>query len=570
MSISDRVGTAVKLYESISPANEPYKLQYEAIELWKGIITDILAAMAETTDKAKQELLDECAVISVLIGRGHSETDEPMNGYPFLMASLGFFAARLDTALPVGAVNEVQRSIDRVDWYPTDSPAPADAETRGILLPVTVDTINQLSLVWGNRDEVELASEVLAIAETLYKTVQLPKSDTSDLAKVVSATGVELEKVYTNTLYYIGQNMTGVDRDVAIEYITQTLDRQYDLGIYDPQDWAQNVLAMSVALTESDIKRVGKLLSQVDVVLEEISDAENRVEMRAQWHLTWARLIGALLTRSLTKFQSSIAQVDRDDSVNSSEELWENLDESSVVSGPNQAEKIYQDMLDHYKACLDFYKLDGFVSDHVEIAVERSQMIGTYSNIVGLIGSGTALERHNRQCKLQIERSRLLWSYPKQLNKSMYLGLILDIMLDLADSTTDRFSLKLEADKTDSARQVGNLAISLYTDIVKHIAEFVHQSRETSGQQDLDVIPDIVTDVPNDLASRLIVALFSVGRIYLQIPGATVEYIRKALKCFERILLWQEKHEGDDNFAQQVAISQQMAELLPLKLKHLM
>ncbi len=567
--LADKICDAFKIYVTPADEKKPYEHKYTAVERWTELLTEVEDKL-ETTGSADE--LDVCAILSYLIGKANNETDEPMHAVPRLTAAIAHLCCRVGHPLPeaVAMPRDDFNTVTPAKWTALSIPVTtADPATIAGLAPIAMDGLNQVGLIWGNRSEGQLSLEFLNSAEAIYNSA---KSSTTvpdaTLDRLTSAFNLNIETLYTLTLYYSGQALTAQDPESAIEKIGRTLTRQLEFREYDPYDWVENAIMLSGVHTErASFREAHQLMTSVDemvplVVPTEVHNEEDVATLKARVHVSWGRVYSGVLEgardreRDVTQPTHPIGLGD----------LWAG-DGVVEVTSFTQAEELFAAATSHYDSALDHFVLDGFVTDHCDIALERSRAHHIFAQVVGVMGDGDQTARMERQCVVEEERGRTLWNYPKQLNPAIYLTSTREILFDLADSTTERFDLRVKL-KKKNATSIGQQSIHIYNQLVKTYKDQVAQYRQSqmdSGEA-VDMSLSYITDI--DEESELIVtALFTLARVHMQLPSASRRDFEKALECFQTIGAWKAAHPNHEGLEEQVSISAEMAELLPLKIQ---
>lgn len=189
------------------PVTEPYRSHYKAQEVLINLEKNIKNMDGDSQDLVLRGI--QCHVCKE-IGRIYMYTQELNNAEKYFNRALDFCTDQdLDRNIVVGCV----------------------------------DTLNQISILWSNRENTELAKEALNRAE---KTYQLFKGTGNKPLTIQDLFGspdeveegkgeLALEKHYTLTLYYLAQ-VIGSDGDLhsSARYCHLTLKRQMEFNDYEP------------------------------------------------------------------------------------------------------------------------------------------------------------------------------------------------------------------------------------------------------------------------------------------------------------------------------------------------
>lgn len=114
--------------------------------------------------------------------------------------------------------------------------------------------LNELGIVWANRQSPEESRKYLQEAEELYneyKKLNLPPMTLMDIFgtrdEIEKGKGSkEFEKLYTLTIYYMAQILGQIgEMELSAKYCHTTLRRQLETNDYEPIDWALNAATLS-------------------------------------------------------------------------------------------------------------------------------------------------------------------------------------------------------------------------------------------------------------------------------------------------------------------------------------
>lgn len=117
---------------------------------------------------------------------------------------------------------------------------------------VSIQALNQLGVLWGNRNEQQKALEFLLKAKAVYEShISLPPPITdSQWLLGVDVSEEEREKVFENfhtlTLFYLAQVYGNLKQPkLSAQYCQTTLSRQLETNTYDAVEWSLNCATLS-------------------------------------------------------------------------------------------------------------------------------------------------------------------------------------------------------------------------------------------------------------------------------------------------------------------------------------
>lgn len=254
--------------EAKLPSGEiPLSQKNEAVDVLKGMQVKLEDAL-NTTEGGDESLSEMLAVICLDIGIICVENDELTTGEEYLMRSTNMLSGK-------------------------------EVTPRGIL--ASISALNQLGLIsfqWSKSSEAE---EFLKKAERFYKEyVDSKNGSPVAMASLFGIVNDEkpdakevLDKLYTLTLYYLAQ-IYGVTKEhyKSAQYCHMTLQRQLNQSDLDPIDWALNAATLAQFFMEKQ-------------------------------HFHQARHHLAAATHILSKYESSLGQMPKEEGEEVVDAMWE-------------------------------------------------------------------------------------------------------------------------------------------------------------------------------------------------------------------------------------------------------
>jgi tetratricopeptide (TPR) repeat protein len=193
------------------------------------------------------------------------------------------------------------------------------------------------------------------------------------------------EHNYTLTIFYYAQAFTKLGfRKKAIKYCSMTLKRQIDLNEYDLKDTIINCINLSEFYTENQhFAQAEYVLIAASGLLPEDLNKKRRIRSLVHMHL------GKYF---LERLKFAVRQTKEQIWINESEELYSIVNKRIVtfqnmnilwpkiedIKDIEQAKLLFRLGNTQLKKALEYYLLDGFVTEHINISRDISQL---YKNL---------------------------------------------------------------------------------------------------------------------------------------------------------------------------------------------
>ncbi|GIL62529.1 hypothetical protein Vafri_16742, partial [Volvox africanus] len=313
---------------------------------------------------------------------------------------------------------------------------PEDQEERGLATgtaaagvtaaPASVTDASELDAAAG--DCPAAAAEAARAASVLPLAAQLPYNDTE-----------AVQSQYTKTLYYLAQvygHMKSSDRSAL--YCAATLYRQLASGKYDLDDWVNNCLQLGgyyAKVHAYGLAMYCHAAAQAVVDRDTAAGAVLGEDISANLQLATARVYNMRLAASHSKYvEGRELEMHYPDVSYFPDYLrFSGLSIPSPDSYPWGPEALAADFaaaryllnagMPYFKAALSYYQLDGWVTDHVGIIMDMSNMYRCLAGFEADPARAAAMHR----C-----RAQLLEPLSGALNPDHYPGLSRSIDLELA------------------------------------------------------------------------------------------------------------------------------------------
>lgn len=381
------------------------------------------------------------------------------------------------------------------------------------------ESYNSLGILWCTRGSYDESLAWLSKAESLYEaTIKTPfRSERSE------EDVKQLEAQYTQTLFYLAQVHRHDNHSVrSALYCAATLQRQLKSGDYRLNDWVQNMLQLggfyinsnAFALGEYCIKAARALIAK-----NQGPDAQPLDDdVAANVELANGKLLLYRLVSSHTKYVDGASIEMAYPDANSFPEMlslpelagslpdlnalrWG--DDALVRDFPG-ARELFNGAMPFFRHSLDFYQLDGWVTEHINITMELSNM---YRCLAGFESDP------HRKCVMHKHRAKLLEPLlAAGLNAQHYLGQIRSLNLELGNIYRTIMEIKdregREADKVSAAGATS--------------ARFLQAFLDTFKDAETGQLPARIDDPDNE--TYFLTAAFSLGstlhRINYRVPGS--------------------------------------------------
>jgi len=227
------------------------------------------------------------------------------------------------------------------------------------------------------------------------------------------------EHNYTLTIFYYAQAFTKLGfRKKAIKYCSMTLKRQIELNEYDLKDTIVNCINLSEFYTENQhFAQAEYVLIAANALLPEDLTKKKKIRALVQMHLGKYFLERLKFAVRQTKEQIWILENEELFSIvnkrivtfNNMNILWPKIEDIRDIE---QAKLLFRLGNTQFKKALDYYVLDGFVSEHISISRDISQL---YKNL-------SFFETENNRIFAMIERRiSMLEILVKQINPKAYI-----------------------------------------------------------------------------------------------------------------------------------------------------
>jgi hypothetical protein len=372
-----------------------------------------------------------------------------------------------------------------------------------------------------------------------------------------------LEKNYTMTIFYYAQAFTKLEfKKKAIKYCSLTLKRQIESNGIDLKDIIMNCNNLADFYMENQYFAQAEyvLLAALEI-LPKNEDIEEEHRASVQLHLGKYFLERLKFAVRQTKEQLWINENDELHSIvnkrivtfNTLNISWPKIED---VKDIEQAKLLFRLSNTQFKKALNFYVLDGYVTEHININKFISQL---YKYL-------TFFETDNNRIFQMLDRRiGLLEPIIKEINPKTFIVQWQELVLELADIYNEIFQskyelLRIKQPKQSELIQINSLAekaLLYYKQLLEYLeAEFVKSEEKTV--EELQTIITIKLNI-----ARLL------SKITYSDNKKVVSSLASALRIYEDVYKQLKKsdcYKMSDSLADQMKICEEMINLLPSKI----
>ena len=397
---------------------KPYESLYKArsvLEILKASLTTSISKNdGNSTDDSNSDSNNvqkiQVAVVNFRIGRNHLDTEES-----------GDAEKHLDMALQVLLPSMWVDQLEQCRKLLSDDTTKDSKEAHAILTPLdvdvtraptheyipeTIDALNQSGILWTRRGELQRALLLLEMSHRLFRMVvaQLEKNDTNQ--KNSPELFKDLNNLNMHTLFFLAQVHGALNHPIeSAACCHQTLYLQHASNTYDPVEWAKNAESLSqhymlmgeIERAERCLKAAQQVASEGEVPPKDASEDElfghPTLKVKADIHRAWGKLLAATLEAAAedcnerkakgedSKLKTASATKTEEEKKSDEDPLGGGLiqlegvyswkgrtcPEIDSVQTFEQARDLFRRSRAEYTKALEFYVLDGYVTDHVTL-----------------------------------------------------------------------------------------------------------------------------------------------------------------------------------------------------------
>ncbi|NXW32209.1 KBP protein, partial [Phaetusa simplex] len=548
------------------PETEPYRSKYSA----RALLQEVKQLLSAAEEGGEARLLAvRRAVLEYELGVNHTDTEELSAGEEHLQRCTQLLEPH-------------RLSPDCVSLY--------------------IQAQNNLGILWSLRDEIKTAQTYLESAEALYNQYMKedgnPPLDPSEhfMAEEEKITDQErskrFEKAYTHTLYYLAQVYQHLEMiEKAAQYCHTTLKRQLEYCGYNPVEWALNAATLSqYYLSKQCFMEARHCLAAASVIFSQAGQVPSAEDSKSYLYclllldaaasLTAGFGVVALLlvvlgidvlNHKVVPLQRSIKETSRELTTTLRATCYMIVDIcDSVLAIEEKVSSVYP--LDFQEAreiflvgqnyvleAKEFFQVDGYVTDHIEIVQDHSALFKVLAFFE---------EDYERRCKMHKRRLDMLESIYVDLNPQYYLLISRQLQFELADTYYEMMDLKiaignrLEELDSHTIKKINSLAQLA----IKYYELFLDSLRNPDR-----VFPE---QLEEDVLRPAMVAKFHIARLYGKLITSDskkqLENMQTSLEYYMFLVDYCEKYPDAVRAVEtELELSKEMVGLLPTRMERL-
>ena len=516
--------------------SKPYEHKYTARELLQSLLSSDRIQQGDPISRSAE------ALIEYILGVNHFETEEITESDKHYQKCL-----TLLLSLPVS---------DQARYLNTFQ-----------------DVLNALGILRCNRGENNIGLEYFYKSQALYEAMKtLPANKFShtfkdfligkDDFRFIIQGGVNFRKAeqnYTLTLFYMAQAFSKIgEKHKSASYCAETLKRQMISGDYDMKDWAVNSNNMAEYYIENNYIAQGVYILKCGLSII----TGKRRKLRSTLNMQIGRAYRSLLELAINIHkQNTTAPEQLNEKLLILPMLNTEWVEVSLPSEIEAAKEIFKLSNNHFKTALEYFVIDGYVTEHIEM---KKDISGLYKSLCYFETSDI------RVLAMLNRRLELIESFTKEINKQSYSTLWQHLMNEVASIYLDIYELKVSSanslkkkkkmlDKHAAANTYALTCIDKHIEMLDFIQKF---------DQNDDSAKDIIQSSLN--------LMFGVARLYSKLEDPDVkikvQYMEKSFRWYEKIRKYlQDVKNGKYSSAlqdlnDQIRICDEMLALMPIRI----
>eukprot|EP00300_Choanocystis_sp_HF-7_P007943 c15606_g1_i1.p1 GENE.c15606_g1_i1~~c15606_g1_i1.p1 ORF type:complete len:634 (+),score=169.64 c15606_g1_i1:44-1903(+) len=441
-----------------------------------------------------------------------------------------------------------------------------------------LDGLNQLGVLWSNREEFPKSMEFLQRAERFYKdlsageqTKKLFLENVTEEERAMHGDKLQpntdmarVEELYTLTAFFIAQVYGHMGKsESSAEYCQLCLQRQLnDFEVLNLVDFAYNciglynyyVLCNQLVQAEYSLHAAEYVLTRGDRPASGKGFQEKEGGMpqaMAELHKTWGRFYGMLLRLGWEQYN------DPDKPPYAPSELtvvYKKLPQFQLTSlrlpsSFEEALTVFKKGEHSLERSKEYFVLDGWVTDHLEVLTELSQMYANLANFESDIP---------RKCKMLKRKINLFEPIITELNPRVYVDTIRNLAHDLASTYQEMADLKIQDGEEGHVKKINELCFKA----IRYL-NMMFKTFQAPSTNEIDVGE---AWMPLYISGQLALARLHTKFIYYDV-AQQVQQHEVALKVYQDLVAFlKRKDPSGKTFALETRMCHEMCQLLPLKI----
>ncbi|XP_043469147.1 KIF-binding protein-like [Leptopilina heterotoma] len=573
LELKDKYAQVRKLLDSddkIVDETKPYKNKYAAIEILKEMQSSLLKTSSNVI-KEENDVNTLLAIISLNLGIVYVETEELKLGEEFFM-----------------------NCIDNL----------SENETLPQRIIPMISALNQLGILWSQRNQASVSKTFLERAKDIYKKFMMREKEPINMSKLFLVEIVNeeeaktvLEKLHTLTLYYLAQ-IYGTLEDYlkSAIYCHMTLSRQLEYKDFESIDWALNAATLSQFFLEKEcFSQARHYLSAASYVLRNYqntltaieTDVENDEESAAKLEnykhrsadisRCWVKYGILLLTASKERLllkseneqqEEKKPEIDKDcleklqfTSIEKNIESIANEITDNYLLDFSDAKLVFFKINEWIDSAKQYYSLENHASDYVQLIQDQSQ---AYKDLAFF---------HNdeaQQAKMHKRRIDMLEDVLKELHETYYQSSCRQIWMELGETYSEILDIKLDRLQASDDRPTPNMLKkinNLTGSSIKNFEKFIESLKSSKIFVDTNKFPD-------EMVRAVLSAYFHVGRLYNKFitpdKQQQLENVEKSYNAYSFLVNYCERNSNAKELMHvELSVCKDFVKLLPLKISKL-
>ncbi|XP_051162908.1 KIF-binding protein [Leptopilina boulardi] len=557
--------------DKIIDETKPYKNKYAAINILKEMQNSLLE-QSNNVVKEENDVNTLLAIISLNLGIVYVETEELKLGEEYFINCIDNLSE--NEILP-------QRIIPMIS------------------------ALNQLGIIWSQRNQASMSKTFLERAENIYKDfININKEpinmSTLFLIKLIDEQEPKLvlEKLHTLTLYYLAQ-IYGTLEDYlkSAIYCHMTLSRQLEYKDFESIDWSLNAATLSQFFLEKECFSQAKhYLSAATYILENYQNTLTTIETDVENEETAAKLENykhrsADISRCWIKYGILLLSASKErlliksENDNEQEEMKKcEIDKNCLINLQfttieKNIETIANEITDNYlldfsdakliffkinewiDSAKQYYSLENHASDYVQLIQDQSQ---AYKDLAFF---------HNdegQQAKMHKRRIDMLEDVLKELHETYYQSSCRQIWMELGETYSEILDIKLDRLQATDERPTANMLKkinNLTASAIKNFEKFIDSLKSSKIFIENNKFPD-------EMIRPVLSAYFHCGRLYNKFitpdKQQQLENVQKSYSAYSFLVNYCERDSNaKDLMAVELSVCKDFVKLLPLKISKL-
>lgn len=576
----EKANKLVEQDSRLDPATDPYRSHYKArdvlFDLKKQLEDQLISVQASEADGGDEEIYYKSLLGYVYrdLGRIHTYTEEPSEGEKFL-----------------------KRCLEIVTPY---------KERADGIIPF-VGAINELSILFGTRQEYKQAVDILLQAAETYEkfkasgAIALALVDLYDPPDELQAAfgAKELESLYTLCCFYLAQMYGHIDEpEKSAQFCHRTLRRQLESKSYDAIDFALNTATLSqYYIGKERFKEARHHLAAATVIMSEHEANMFKPEMSEQQradHKETFKHRYADVARCWAKYGLHLLGLSKERLMHDDEEedeaakLAKAAEQLKVIEDDYRFEDLNLTALESRISCdycltfddaklvfhfvnewldvaKDYYKADTEATEYARIMQDYAE---AYEHIAFFE------ENPENQAKMQKRRAKYLEDILELLDPVHYLKICRECWYVAGQAHAAILDVRLDSIKAkkspqpDDVKKVNQCCMKA----IKHFESYMKSYLVTPTSGAPISSGQWRSNIEEEELRLMLYAHFHTGRLYYKListnPHQQLEQLIQCQSYYKRFSDACEQHkEAAGPLHGEMGVVREMLELLPLKIK---